>query len=37
MAGQQRSGKPDEELFLQRPSNGGDSPTVTVEPLVRTT
>jgi hypothetical protein len=35
MAGQQLSGKPGDELFLQGPSNGGDSPTVTVEPLVR--
>lgn len=32
MAG--RPGKTDEELFLNRPSNGGDSPTVLVEPLV---
>ncbi|KAI9814736.1 MAG: hypothetical protein M1827_003002 [Pycnora praestabilis] len=31
MAGMPRKGKPEEELFLQRPNNGADSPTV--EPL----
>ncbi|RAL62509.1 hypothetical protein DID88_005074 [Monilinia fructigena] len=28
-----RTGKPGDELFMQRPGDGSDSPTVTIEPL----